>query len=153
MSEKIKIINGQEVERDYWLRRPFYAFQLWSPLGAHVEALAQIKQGLPVSADVLAVAEADFEIPYLNEKFFDTIANWNEKDETVRDGENSRENFSEGLMTFIAEEFGKDTETDVVYARFNKEGYRAMDMKGELLRAAVSMRLSQLEKQAGGLQG
>lgn len=154
MSETVKGIDGREVDRAEWLRRPFYSFQLWSPLGAHVEALAQIKQGLPVSEDVLAVTEADFQIPYLGEgeteeKFFETIAGWNGKNEAQRQKEGTRETYSEGLLSFIVEIFNRSVEINAQFARINLEGTTATEMKRELLKVAVTTRLNQLERQAG----
>lgn len=135
-------VHGERVERDKWLERPVYSYMPWSPLGAHIEALAYIFKGQPVLEDVLQVDEADFLIDTSGLTFFEMINSWNGKKSSQR--EQLWEHYFLPMVSDIAGNFANDPELNVKLNLINPN-VSAQDMKNELVRMAVTVRLNQPE--------
>ena len=148
MAQEIVNVDGERFLRQEWLEKPVYKYFLWSPLGAHIEALACIKQGVSVPEDAFAVNKADFVAPY--QSFFQLVKDWNGLDQNKRGETKNQGDYYVALTEKIAGYFNSDLEVNVHLAGLSREGNTAMDMKKELLRVAVAARLNQPDP---GFQG
>ena len=148
MTAEIVNVDGERIFRQDWLKEPVYKYQLWSPLGAHIEALACIKQGLLVTEDVFEASEADFGAPY--NTFFQLIKDWNGLHQDKR-GETKRQgDYYIVLTESITGYFSSDVRVNVFLSALNPDGNSAIDAKKEMLRVAVAVRLNQPDP---GFQG